>query len=81
MKDDNPNLQKMIELLQECIADGLMFAELWQLHDQIVRYFISLAKIHTLLKVKPENLVEEIERKFFFTSDETERIISIVVFP
>lgn len=61
----------MIEVLQECIAHGLMFHELFQLHDQIIRYFISIAKIHTLLKVKPEILDEETERKFFFNPEET----------
>ncbi len=53
LADPNPNLQNMISVLKECISFGLMFPELWQLHDQIVKYFVYLAKIHTLLKMRP----------------------------
>jgi hypothetical protein len=70
----------MLEVLRECIQDGLMFPELWKLHDQIVRYFVTLAKIHTLLKVRPENLDEATERNFVFTAAECDHIISIAVY-
>jgi len=42
----------MIDMLKECIANGLMFPELWNLHDRIVKYFVTIAKIHYLLKVR-----------------------------
>jgi hypothetical protein len=51
--DPNPNLENMLEVLKECVAFGFIFPELEQLHEQIVRYFIDIAKIHSLLKIRP----------------------------
>lgn len=58
-----------------------MFPEMWQLHDRVVKYFVTIAKIHCLLKYKPENITDEMEKKFIFTPAESEHIVSIVVFP
>lgn len=39
-------------MLKVCIKEGLTFPEFEQLYEQIIKYFIIIAKMHYLLKYK-----------------------------
>ena len=51
--EPDPNLDQMLSILKECITYGLKFPEFDLLYEQVLKYFIDLAKIHSLLKLRP----------------------------
>lgn len=78
INNEDPNLEEMLNVLRLCIYDGLNFPEFEQLYDQVVKYFLLLAKMQFLLKIKSENLTN-MEEEFFFTDHECDEIISICI--
>ena len=50
------------------------------MYEQVVKFFSILAKVHYLLKIKEENLDSDVEGDYFFTSQECDHILSMIVY-